>query len=101
MEKIKAKLYQYLLSQLQNCVCYALNNCTENMQSIIDFLRKVESDFNIMVGVINCLAIRKEDIFERAFQITDNHPIIYCCKTGWEMIKHYFNQLKDKIITNH
>ena len=101
MEKIKAKLFQYLLNQLQDCVYYVLNNCAENTQSIIDFLKKVESDFNIMVGVINCLTIRKEDIFEQAFKTTDEHPIIYCYQVGWEMVKHYFNQLKDKIITKH
>ena len=101
MEKIKAKLFQYLLNQLQDCVYYVLNNCAENTQSIIDFLKKVESDFSVMVGVINCLTIRKEDIFEQAFKTTDEHPIIYCYQVGWEMVKHYFNQLKDKIITKH
>ena len=82
MEKIKVKLFQYLLNQLQGCIYYALNSCDENTQSIIGFLKKVESDFNIMVGVINCLVIRKEDIFEQAFKITDEHPIIYCYQVG-------------------
>ena len=82
MEKIKRKLYQYLLNQLQDCVYYVLNNCDESTQSIIDFLKKVESDFNIMVGVINCLLIRKEDIFDEAFKTIDEHPIIYCYGVG-------------------
>ena len=99
MEKIKAKLYQYILNQLQDCVYYVLNNCAENTQSIIAFLKKVESDLNTMAGVINCLLLRKEDIFNEAFKIIDEHPIIYCYEVGWKMIKHYFSQLKDKIIT--
>ena len=98
MEKIKVKLFQCLLNQLQNCVYYVLNNCAKNAESIIDFLKKVDSDFNIMIGVINCLLIRKEDIFEQTFKTTNEHPIIYCYQVGWEMVKHYFNQLKDKII---
>ena len=102
MEKIKIKLYEYVLNQLQNCVYYALNQCEENTQSIIDFLKKVESDFNIMVGVINCLTIRKEDIFEQAFKTTNEHPIIYSYEVGWKMIKHYFNELKKLVLkTNH
>lgn len=100
MKEIKSKLYQYMFNQLQNCVYYVLKQCEESTQSIIDFLKKVESDFNIMVGVINCLTIRKEDIFDKAFKAIDNHPIIYCNGVGWKMIKHYFNQLKDLVISN-
>ena len=82
MEEIKRNLYQYLLNQLQECVHYALNNCAKNTQNIIDFLKKVESDFNIMAGVINCLLLRKEDFFNKAFKIIDEHPIIYCYSIG-------------------
>lgn len=102
MEKAKRKLYQYVLNQLQDCVYYVLNQCEQNTQSIIDFLKKVESDFNIMVGVINCLTIKQEDILEEAFSIVDNHPIIYSNETGWKMIKHYFNELKELVLkANH
>ena len=81
MEQIKRKLYQYMLNQLQACLYFALNRC-ENEQETIEVLKKANSDFNILIGVVNCLTIRKEDIFEQTFSITANHPIIYCNEVG-------------------
>lgn len=97
MEKIKSKLYQYMLNQLQQCLYFILNRC-ENEQEAIEVLKRVNSDFNILIGVVNCLLIRKEDIFEETFTILANHPIIYCNEVGWKMVKHYFNELKKVII---
>ncbi len=101
MKEIKylweAETYSVLLYQYQVCVKQILevNNGFETI--IKSEVEKLNEDITKFRIVINELMLDKTDTLEEEFQDEENHPIIYLDKKRWEILKSYYQKLKEAV----